>query len=78
MHRAISNAVRPDAFNPRPALRVQLSAVPIGCARIIEGWPVFRFGADLFAIDGAEGQHDVVSAASVLAGDGNPLPDTPN
>ena len=74
MHRAIQTAVRPGAFNPRPALRVQLSAVPIGCARIIAGWPVFRFGVALFTIDGAEGQHDVVSAASVLAGTGTPLP----
>ena len=78
MHRAILNAVRPGTFDPRPALRVELSAIPVGTPRIIEGFPVYRFGVDLFAIDGIPGQHDVVSAASVLAGNGNPLPDTPN
>ena len=78
MHRAIQTAVRPGTFNPRPALRVKLTAIPIGQPRILNGWPVFRFGVDIYAIDGIEGQHDCISAASVLAGDGNPLPDTPN
>ena len=78
MHKAISNAVRPGAFDPRPALRVELSAIPVGTPRIIEGFPVYRFGVDLYAIDGIEGQHDCISAASVLAGDGNPNPETSN
>ena len=78
MHRALKTAVRPGTFDSRPALRVRLSSIPIGFARIIEGWPVHRLGVDLFAIDGAEGQHDCISAAYILAGNGNPLPDTPN
>ena len=78
MHRAIKTAVRPGAFDPRPVMQVKLSAVPVGGARIIEGFPVYRFGVDIFAIDGIPGQHDFTSAASVLAGNGNPLPDTPN
>ena len=75
MHKAIINGVRPGAFDSRPALRVKLSAGPIGSARIIEGWPVFRFGADLFAINGEAGTHDILSAASVISGHGNPLPE---
>lgn len=78
MHRAIVNAVRPGALDPRPLVQVKLSAIPVGGARIIEGFPVFRCGADIFAINGVDGQHDFVSAASVLAGDGNPLPETSN
>ena len=78
MHRAIKTAVRPGAFDPRPLLHVKLSAVPVGGARIIEGFPVYRFGVDIFAIDGIEGQHDFTSASSVLAGDGNPNPETSN
>ena len=78
MHRAIANAVRPGAFDRRPVLRVKLSALPIGYAQVIADRGVWRRGADLFTISGESGEHDSVSAASVLAGDGNPLPDTPN
>ena len=78
MHRAIITAVRPGAFDPRVVLRVKLTAIPVGQPRIIEGFPVYRFGVDIFAIDGIEGQHDIISASSVLAGDGNPNPETSN
>ena len=78
MHRAIANAVRPGTFNPRPALRVKLTALPVGHAQVIADRGVWRRGADLFTISGEPGDHDCISAASVLAGDGNPLPETSN
>ena len=78
MHRAIANAVRPGTLDPRTLLRVKLTAIPVGQPRIIGGLPVFLFGVDLFAINGVEGQHDIVSASSVLAGTGNPLPEISN
>ena len=75
MHRAIQTAVRPGTFNPRPALRVKLTALPVGHAQVIADRGVWRRGADLFTISGESGEHDSVSAASVLAGAGNLLPD---
>ena len=67
MHRAINTAVRPGAFDPRPLLQVKLSALPVGHAQVIADRGVWRRGADLFTISGEPGDHDFISAASVLS-----------
>ena len=79
MHKAILSALRPMTrealHDPRPVLRGRLSSIPVGRSMIINGWPVWRCGADLFAINGEAGTHDILSAASVISGHGNPLPE---
>lgn len=76
MHRAIVNALRPGTLDTCPVLRVKLAALPIGDARVIADKAVWRRGMDLFEVSGEPVDHDIISAASVLAGAGNPLPET--
>ena len=64
MHRAISTAVRPGAFDRRPLVPVKLAAIPIGQPRTTEGLPGYRFGVAIFALHGVERQHASLSPAA--------------